>query len=79
MPPTTLKPAVEQDCGIDVIRVDREEHVENINDKIIVDLTRSQFVVADFTHHPNGVYFEAGYALGREPCGDRCPRRRGSK
>ena len=40
------------------------EHVENINDKMLADIRRAQFVVADFTHHPNGVYFEAGFALG---------------
>ena len=37
---------------------------KNINDKILADISRAQFVVADFTHHPNGVYFEAGFALG---------------
>jgi nucleoside 2-deoxyribosyltransferase len=59
-----IKPAVQSDCGFDDIRVDRVEHVENINDKIIGDIRRSQFLVADFTRHPPGVYFEAGFALG---------------
>jgi nucleoside 2-deoxyribosyltransferase len=47
-----------------VIRVDRVEHSENINDKIIADIRRAEFVVADFSFHPAGVYFEAGFALG---------------
>jgi hypothetical protein len=41
--------------------VDRIEHNENINDKIIADLRACQFVVADFTGHKGGVYFEAGF------------------
>jgi hypothetical protein len=56
--------AVVEDCGLSVIRVDRVEHNENINDKIITDIRSCQFVVADFTHHRNGVYFEAGFAFG---------------
>jgi nucleoside 2-deoxyribosyltransferase len=59
-----IRPAVADDCGFDIVRVDRVEHVENINDKIMADLRRAQFVVADFTRHPAGVYFEAGFALG---------------
>lgn len=59
-----IHPAVADDCGFEIIRVDRVEHVENINDKIMADLRRAQFVVADFTRHPNEVYFEAGFALG---------------
>jgi hypothetical protein len=59
-----IHPAVTTDCGFDVIRVDRVEHVENINDKIIADVRRCQFLVADFTLHPAGVYFEAGFGLG---------------
>jgi hypothetical protein len=59
-----IRPAVTDDCGFRVIRVDRVEHNENINDKIIGDLRSAQFVVADFTDHRPGVYFEAGFALG---------------
>ena len=40
-----------KDCGFDSIRVDRVEHTENINDKIIADIRRSQFMVADFSGH----------------------------
>jgi hypothetical protein len=59
-----IRPAVVDDCGFEIIRVDRVEHVDNINDRIMADLRRAQFVVADFTKHPAGVYFEAGFALG---------------
>lgn len=30
----------------------------------MADLRRSEVIVADFTHHKGGVYFEAGFALG---------------
>jgi nucleoside 2-deoxyribosyltransferase len=59
-----ILPAVATDCGFDVIRLDRVEHSENINDRILTDIRRAQFIVADFTFHPPGVYFEAGFALG---------------
>jgi hypothetical protein len=59
-----ILPALKPDCGFDSIRVDRVEHTDNINDKIIADIRRSQFLVADFTGHRQGVYFEAGFALG---------------
>ena len=38
---------------------------KTINDAIIAEIKRSKFLVADFTKQSNGVYFEAGYALGR--------------
>lgn len=59
-----IMPAIKTDCGFESIRLDRVEHTENINDKILADIRRAQFLVADFTHHRNGVYFEAGFGLG---------------
>jgi len=38
---------------------------KTINDAIIAGLKKSRFTIADFTYHKDGVYFEAGYALGR--------------
>ena len=35
-----------------------------IDDRIIADIRRSKFLVADFTGQKHGVYFEAGLALG---------------
>jgi nucleoside 2-deoxyribosyltransferase len=32
--------------------------------KILTEISESKFVVAEFTGHRNGVYFEAGYARG---------------
>ena len=52
------------DCGFKPYRIDREEHTELIPFKMIADIRRSGFVVADFTKHVGGVYFEAGYAMG---------------
>ncbi len=57
-----IQPGV-ADCGFQSIRVDKEAFSEKICDRIIADIRRAQFVIADFTHQRNGVYFEAGYAL----------------
>jgi len=51
-------------AGYDPIRIDRVEHINKIDDEIIKQINASRFVVADFTGHRGGVYFEAGYALG---------------
>ncbi len=53
-----------RDAGYDPLRIDRLEHVRKIDDEIIAQIRRSRFVVADFTGHRGGVYFEAGFALG---------------
>ena len=45
-----------------------KEHVESdktINDAIIAAIKKSRFTIADFTEHKAGVYWEAGFALGR--------------
>lgn len=52
------------DTGFVPIRVDRREHNEKICDVIIAEIRRSRFLVADFTRHRQGVYFEAGFAMG---------------
>lgn len=56
-----------EDCGFQALRIDKAHFTEKICDRIIVEIRRAQFVVADFTHQRGGVYFEAGYAhaLGR--------------
>ncbi len=58
-----FEPAIRA-AGYDPLRVDRVEHVGKIDDEIIAQIRRSRFVVADFTGHRGGVYFEAGFALG---------------
>lgn len=52
-------------AGYNPLRIDRHEHVNRIDDEIIRQINASKFVVADFSGHRGGVYFEAGYALGR--------------
>ncbi len=52
------------DAGFSPFRTDKREHNEKICDLIIVELRRSRFLVADVTKHRQGVYFEAGYAMG---------------
>ena len=51
-------------AGYDPIRMDRVEHANRIDDEIIARIRTASFVVADFTGHRGGVYFEAGFALG---------------
>lgn len=53
-----------RDAGYEPRRVDSVEHNNKIDDEIISQIRRSRFVVADFTGHRGGVYFEAGFALG---------------
>ncbi|MDB5223927.1 MAG: hypothetical protein JWN83_2594 [Chitinophagaceae bacterium] len=49
------------------IRVDRLHPgtEQTINDLIIAELKKAKFIIADFTKNKSGVYFEAGYALGK--------------
>lgn len=58
-----ITPAISS-CGFKVHRVDRKEHNNRIDDEIIAEIRSCAFVVADFTGHRGGVYFEAGYARG---------------
>lgn len=53
-----------EDCGYEALRVDRKQHNEKICDVIIAEIRKSKFLVADFTRHRNGVYFEAGMMMG---------------
>lgn len=53
-------------AGYDPIRIDRTEHINRIDDEIIRQINASKFIVADFTGHRGGVYFEAGYAMGSQ-------------
>lgn len=47
---------------IDEIHIDSDK---TINDEIIATIKKSRFCISDFTEQKDGVYFEAGYALGR--------------
>ena len=56
--------ALKTDCRLDPCRIDREEHNDKIDDKIIVEIRRAQFTVADVTGQRQSEYFEAGFAKG---------------
>lgn len=51
-------------AGYDPLKVNLVEHNRKIDDEIIAQIRKSRFLVADFTGHRGGVYFEAGYAMG---------------
>lgn len=53
-----------KESGYDPIRIDRTEHDGKIDDQIIAEIRRSAFLVADFTGHRGGVYYEVGFAHG---------------
>lgn len=71
-----FEPAI-TDAGYKPVRIDQIEHIDKIDDRIIAEIRRSRFLVADFTHrifdadYPpekcgarGGVYYEAGFAHG---------------
>jgi hypothetical protein len=63
----TIKAACYEANQYDAFRID-QEHLEShqtINDGIIAAIKKSKFCIADFTKQKDGVYFEAGYAVGR--------------
>ena len=74
-PVSSVKAAYEEgielaicDSGYEPKRIDRDQTVDKIDDAIILEIRRSRFVVADFTHGSagarGGVYYEAGFAHG---------------
>ena len=54
----------EKETGFSMLRIDMKQSNENICDHIIAEIRRSRFLIADVTGHRQGVYFEAGYAMG---------------
>ncbi len=60
-----IRPAIEEDAGYEkAVRIDKEEFLGDIVFEIIARIKECRFIVADVTNHRNGVYFEAGYAMG---------------
>lgn len=60
-----FKRALEDDeIGFEALRIDKIETNNKIDDEIIAEIRRSAVLVADFTDHRGGVYFEAGFAMG---------------
>lgn len=41
-----------------------QDHTDNVNDRIISEIKKARFVVAELTYNNRGVYFEAGFARG---------------
>jgi hypothetical protein len=50
--------------GYQPIRVDWQEYLGRVDDFIVASIRESTLLVADFTGHRGGVYFEAGFAMG---------------
>jgi nucleoside 2-deoxyribosyltransferase len=46
------------------LRIDKKEHINQITSEIQYEISQSGLVVADATGQNQGVYFEAGYAMG---------------
>lgn len=58
-----IYPAI-KDAGYEPYRVDKDIHIDRIDVKIMAEIREAKFLVADVTQHKQGVYFEAGFALG---------------
>jgi hypothetical protein len=58
-----IKPAIRA-AGYRPMIIRMKEHANKIDDEIISEIRKSTFLVADFTGHRGGVYFEAGIAMG---------------
>ena len=58
-----IRPALES-VDYRAYRVDMDPHNDRIDAKIQAEIKASRFIVADVTGQRQGVYFEAGYALG---------------
>ncbi len=57
--------SIEKDTGFSMFRVDKTHFInEKICDKIIAEIKKSRFLIADVTGQRQAVYFEAGYAMG---------------
>jgi hypothetical protein len=57
-----------EDAGYKPLRIDSINHNGKVDDRIIAEIRRSRFLVADFSCEPEkvrgGVYYEAGFAEG---------------
>lgn len=58
-----FEPALTE-AGYTPIKIDLLQYNGKVDDKILVEIRRSGFLVADTTGNRGGVYFEAGFALG---------------
>lgn len=51
-------------AGYRPMRIDAKDYAGGVMDEIIAEIRQSRFVVADCTQQRNGVYYEAGFAVG---------------
>lgn len=58
-----IRPAIEG-AGYKPTKINDEHFNSSIDDMIIAEIRQSRFIVADVTGHRNGVYYEAGFAMG---------------
>ena len=61
-----IKPTLEP-LHVAVSRVDRVDHNDDIDNKIMELLDQADFCIADLTYARPSVYYEAGYALAKKP------------
>jgi nucleoside 2-deoxyribosyltransferase len=54
------------ECGLNILRIDRKEHNNEISGEILFEIKKSKIIIADVTGQKNGVYFEAGFAMGHQ-------------
>jgi hypothetical protein len=54
------------ECGLHIVRIDKKEHNNEISGEILFEIKKSRIIIADVTNQRNGVYFEAGFALGHQ-------------
>lgn len=59
-----IRPAI-KNAGYHAKRADTYEHNEPIMDRVIDDIRKAPFVVAELTNNNPGVYYEAGFAKGQ--------------
>lgn len=59
-----IKRALKQ-FGIKPIRIDKIEHNDDIDDRIMSELKQCDMIISDLTYARPSVYFEAGFGTGR--------------
>ena len=51
-------------AGFRPFKINDKDYIGGITDEIMKEIRCSKFIVADYTEQRNGVYFEAGFAVG---------------
>jgi nucleoside 2-deoxyribosyltransferase len=55
-----------KDSGLKAMIIKKKEHNNEISGEILYEIMNSRIIIADVTGQRNGVYFEAGFALGHK-------------